>query len=197
MTRGIILVLQTKTANIVSGFNLTCDAHVDLAYRVVESGIFSTMGRKHWAFAVGDGKTADAMLPMYRKVEKSDGVTRYFPRIPANAVRGSFSALLVALEAIADSNQVPAVSTAVASSSATADAQEDVITDPAGMLGFDDSTQAGRPEVLTLADGSQIEVIEWESVEPSVVMQALAASEGSDDIARESHEIGGAGDGAA
>lgn len=101
MNRGINLIINTKSGAVKTGFLLTTDSHVDLAYRVVEAGIFGTMVKKHWSFAILDGDEILASAPMYRS-QTRDGHSRYLPRIAPNAVRGSVAGLLLMLEALAD-----------------------------------------------------------------------------------------------
>jgi hypothetical protein len=204
MSRGISLLLQTKTRLIDSGFRLSGDAHVDLAYRVVEAGIYGTLGRKAWNFAIVEGTEVVAMFPMYRKVEKNE-LVRYVPRIAPQNIRGAFVGLSMALEAIADDHPVAVeyethTGQAVGSTEAIevlerivhADAQEasasQALSQPQGAESNSDSSDAGRtdgpddqgnpkPEVHTLPDGSQIEVVEWEPVTAEEFVRMLGTNE--------------------
>lgn len=189
MTHGIKLCLQTKHALIETGVLLTADLHVELAYRMVEAGMFSTQGRKHWFFVVGPRNEADAMLPMYRKVQKG-GVERYVPRIPASSVRNSFSALLIALEGLADRAEMAREAAPKMSEEeefAVKRLAEIVEADKAGAVSENsvvdsnahasDEGESRRPEVFTLSDGSQIEILEWEEATPAEVQRALGVAE--------------------
>lgn len=167
MTRGIHLVFNTKTGVVDSNLFLTADFHVDLAYRLVESGIYGTMAKKHWSFAVMTAKTIESMLPMYRKVEK-DGLTRYQPRVAASATRGSFASLLLVLETLAEH----------AEERSKLELKGEQLGDQYGPK--PDATGRGREsevpaqesspgkpgfEILTLSDGSSLSVMEWEQID--------------------------------
>lgn len=108
MTRGIKLVFSVRNGQSVVDSNVlvTCDRHVYLAYSMVEAGMFGTMSKKHWSFAVAEGETLVAQMPMYKLNRDKNERTRYVPRVPENAIRGSFSSLLLALETLAEQGGV-------------------------------------------------------------------------------------------
>lgn len=198
MNRSIFLVLKTRDANVFPGVRLTCDEHVFLAYRLVEARMLTQLGPKHWQFAVGTARSADAVLPMYRKVVK-DGTERYLPRIAPNAVRGSFASLLVALESLADLEREKAEASkelaqeiasleaivqaesvkepVVAESSAVASVQQPADQTPAGELGS--APEEGAFERVTLGDGSQVDIL-WEPCSVEEIARVLAGGSGWD-----------------
>lgn len=109
MKRSITLVFNTKNSVVHSNISLQADHHVDLAYRLVEAGIYGSMAKKHWSFAIIEDRTILSMLSMYKKHERphpSNGsvLVQYVPRVPANAVRDSYERLLLTLETLADAN---------------------------------------------------------------------------------------------
>lgn len=174
MSRGIKLLLQVKQSVIDTGFELSSDRHVDLAYAIVEAGIYGTMGRKAWLFALTSGGVADATIPMYRKISKLDPqrgeLIRYVPKVSVKDIRGSYAGLLFALEAIADasSDRAPqpvernrhGIEAAAEPQGEASDASGNASdTDTARGLG----RQSESAELVRLPDGSHAE-IEWEQI---------------------------------
>lgn len=172
MTRGIKLVFKTNKGQSVVDSNvmLTCDHHVYLAYCMVEAGMYGTMSKKHWSFAITSGDKLEAETPMYRVREDGKGHKTYIPRVPANALRGSFSALLLALETVAEQSGqkvdtppadhgvvITKVATTVGTAAASAAPAVDTVPPSMGVQGVE--------EVIRLADGSTIAVTEWELCE--------------------------------
>lgn len=109
MKHSITLVFNTKNSVIHANISLQADSHVDLAYRIVEAGIYGTMPKKHWSFAIIEDRTILAMLPMYKRHETTHPVNgstlvRYEPRIPHNQVRDSYERLLLTLQALSEVN---------------------------------------------------------------------------------------------
>lgn len=187
MSRGIKLVLQTRSGIVDSGILLLTDEHVRLAYCMIEEGMFSTMGRKHWHFAVTDGNILDAMLPCYRKVAMQNGLEKYVPRIPAKNIRNSVSGLLIALEGLSDGRKA-------AQEAGERQQQEEALSiqrleriveadkaDGAPASASPVSMEPPASEIITLGDGSQIEVLEWEQASAEEVNTALGCSTGAID----------------
>lgn len=161
MSRCLFLVLQTKNGFVETGHRLTCDAHVDLSYRLAESGMFSSMGKKHWHFAIIDGNEARATASLYLKEEGRNGLARYEPRIPAQKVRGSFNALLIGLELVAEGST--GRKTAVASPAGTEPTE--LTAEIAALekhLGESLGSASPKVEVLQTEDGPVL--VEWEEV---------------------------------
>jgi len=103
MNYTVKLYLSTKTGVIDTNVKVFSDDCVEIAYRMIEAGMFGTMNKRYWNFGFGDTEFVHALLPMYRKVEKN-GLVRYLPRIAPQRVRGSHQSLYLTLETLAESS---------------------------------------------------------------------------------------------
>lgn len=168
MSRCLFLVLQTKNGFVETGHRLTCDAHVDLSYRLAESGMFSSMGKKHWHFAVIDGNEARATAPLYLKEEGRNGLARYEPRIPVQKVRGSFNALLIGLELVAESSAGRKTVAADRGHSGPTELTAEIAA-LEKHLGENPGSDASMVEVLQTEDGPVL--VEWEELPFASVQQ--------------------------
>lgn len=195
MNYTVKLYLSTKTGVIDTNVKVFSDVCVELAYRMVEAGMFGTMNKRYWSFGFGDAEHVHALLPMYRKVEKN-GLVRYLPRVAPQRLRGSHQSLFLTLETLAESSDAATrlylrrpggheedrrantpsnvdVDVQDASDDSkefvrTHEAQETILALEAHLSHQRETAgdiQQPPPEVVMLDDGSAILVTEWQQVD--------------------------------
>lgn len=213
MNYTVKLYLSTKTGVIDTNIKVFSDVCVELAYRMVEAGMFGTMNKRYWSFGFGDVDHVHALLPMYRKVEKN-GLVRYLPRVAPQRLRGSHQSLFLTLETLAESSdtaaRLPLRRPGGPEESQRENAQSNVDVDVQGAS--DDQEELVRtketqetilaleahlsrqrenagdaqqppPEVVLLDDGSAILVTEWQQVD--LPQPAADAIDSKEQAARE------------
>jgi len=179
----ICLIYVTKRGPVDTGVHLHVDNHVDLAYRLVQSGMLGLTAKKHWSFALLEAGKVVSSIPMYKPTQVKAGLTQWFPRVPEKDVRGSFRVLyevLSEMRSVGNSEELrkvlkevdePELPEVGSEPSPDGDLTRLFIEAYEAWEARADGTPA--PEIIHYPDGTKTLVMGWGQVDPLASMSAI------------------------
>ncbi|DAD51129.1 TPA_asm: hypothetical protein [ssRNA phage SRR7976310_1] len=179
----ICLIYNTKRGPVDTGVHLHVDYHIDLAYRLVQSGMLGLTAKKHWSFALLEAGRTVSSIPMYKPHRVKEGLTQWFPRIPEKEVRGSFRVvygILSEMRSVGNSEKLrqilketdePELPEVGSEPSPDGDLTRLFTEAYEAWEARADGTPA--PEIIHFPDGTKQLVVQWGQVDPLVSQSAV------------------------
>lgn len=179
----IQLIYVTRTGPVDTGVHLHFDDHIDLAYRLVQSGMLGLTAKKHWCFAHFEGKNVVSSIPMYIARQVKGGTTQWVPRIAEKQVRGSFRVVYEVLTEMRSVQNTQALREALREKDEPEVPVVGTEPSPDGDLTrqYTEAYEAWEargdgtppPEIQHYPDGTKQLILTWKQVDPLVSQAAV------------------------